>query len=80
MIALKELWSCPRDSMSRWRPVTSGFSQGLLLGLGLFNIFVSSTDSGIECTLTKSTNNTKLCGAVNKLEGRDATQRHLDRL
>ncbi|GAB0190225.1 mitochondrial enolase superfamily member 1 [Grus japonensis] len=53
--------------MSKWRPVTSGIPQGLVLGLALFNIFVDDMDA-------------KLCGVVNRLEGRDAIQRDLNRL
>ncbi|PKU41832.1 rna-directed dna polymerase from mobile element jockey- hypothetical protein [Limosa lapponica baueri] len=66
--------------MSKWKSVMSGVPRRSVLGLVLFNIFVSDMDGGIECTLSKFANNTKLCSAFNTLESRDAIQRELNRL
>ena len=46
----------------------------------LFNISIGDVVSGIGCTLRKFADNTRLCGADNALEERDAIQRDFDRL
>lgn len=46
-----------------------------LLGPVPFNIFLSDTDSGIDCPVSKLADDTKLSSAADKTEGKNAIQR-----
>ena len=52
---------------------------GSILGRGIFDISISDIVSGIERTIRKFVDDSKLCGMVNMSEGQDAIQRDRDR-
>jgi len=57
------------DTESSWRPVASSIPQRLVVRLVLFNNLISDLDEGIECTFSKFTDDVKLEGAFDTLEG-----------
>jgi len=75
-----DCWAVVSGPAFRQRLIMGGVPQGSILGLVLFSFFITDTDSGIECTLSKFADDTKLSRAVDRGEGKDAIQRDVDKL
>lgn len=62
-----------------WQPVTGGVLLGSISGPVLFSGSVNELDAGLSANLTSVHSSTKLGGAVDSLECREALQRGVDK-
>ena len=67
-------------STSGWQPVISRVPQGSILGLILFNIFISYLSDETERTLSKFVDSTKLERMIDTANSRAPIQRDLEKL
>lgn len=61
-----------------WMPVSGSVPQGSILNPDIFN-FINDLDDGVECTLSKSVDDTKMGRVTDSLGSHAAIQRDLDR-
>lgn len=66
-------------SISRWKLKMSGNPQESILGPLFFNMFIKNLETGIEWTLSRLADNTKMSVTVDTTVGRDIFCRGLDK-